>query len=123
MTDQLDIFLDELDLQVNLDTNRMDRAQVAQLASIHRLITRQGDKFMASLDNLTAAIAKLDTDVTQAASDVAKAIADLKAQIDALTVGQITQDQIDALQAGVDSADSAVDVLDASVAPAVTPTP
>jgi hypothetical protein len=51
-------------------------------------------------------------------TDVTAAIDDLKAQIAALSEGQITQDQIDALTASVTSADAAVDALDASVTPA-----
>ncbi len=118
MPDHLDTFLDELDLETDIDTNRISRAELALLASIGRLIRRKDDKIMASLDNLTAAIATLDQDVTTAAADVTAAIDDLKAQIAALSEGNITQDQIDALTASVTTADDAVDALDASVKPA-----
>ena len=118
MTDDLDAFLDALDLQEDIETNRIGRAELAQLASIRRLIRREGDRTMASLDALTAAVAEIGTDVAQAAADVTAAIDDLKAQIAALSEGQITQDQIDALTASVTTADSAVDALDASVKPA-----
>ena len=50
---------------------------------------------MASLDNLTAAIAELNADVTKVAADVIAALAALQAQIDALVAGQVTQEQIE----------------------------
>lgn len=119
MPDHLDRFLDRLDLEADVTDVQLDRAQIAQLASIRRLIRREGAATVASLDNLTAAIAKLDTDVEQAAADVSTAIQALKDQIAALTAGSISQEQIDALQAGVDTADAAVTALDAATVPPV----
>lgn len=115
----LDEILDEADLSVDIADLGLDQQQLMLLASLGRLIRQQGAQTMASLDNITAAIAKLDTDVEQAASDVAAALQALKDQIGGLTAGAISQEQIDALQAGVDSADAAVTALDQSVAPTV----
>src|SRR6266705_1081546 len=89
-------------------------------ALIRELTAKQGEN-VASLENLTAAIAKLDTDVSTAAADVEAALDALKGQIAELTAGSISQEQIDALQAGVDQADSAISALDASVQPPAQP--
>jgi len=78
-------------------------------------IAREQEKQVATLDNLTAALADLDADISKVADDVLVALADLRAQIDVLVAGTITQEQIDALTASVTAADTAVDALDAAV--------
>lgn len=70
---------------------------------------------MASLDNLTAAIAELDADVTEAAAEVMAALDALKTQISELEAGAVSQADIDALTATVERADAAVDALDEAV--------
>lgn len=118
MPDHLDTFLDELDLQTDIETNRISRAELAMLASIRRLIRREGDRIMASLDNLTAIETQTSADLSKAADDVLAAIAALQATIADLQVGQVTQDQIDALAAQAQGIDDAVNALDAAVKPA-----
>jgi DNA-binding FadR family transcriptional regulator len=119
--DPLDQLLDGLDLQTDLEDIALDREALRLLAALSRLVRREGERTMASLDNLTAAITELGTDVEKAAADVTAALDALKAQIAELSVGAITQDQIDALTASVTTADAAVDALDASVAPPAAP--
>jgi DNA-binding FadR family transcriptional regulator len=121
VTDPLEQLLDGLDLQVDLEDIALDREALRLLAALSRLVRREGERTMASLDNLTAAITELGTDVDKAAADVTAALDALKAQIAELSVGAITQDQIDALTASVTTADAAVDALDASVVPPAAP--
>ena len=73
------------------------------------------EAIMATLDNLTAALADLDADVTKIAADVLAALADLRAQIDVLVAGTITQAQIDALTESLNVVDAKVEELDAAV--------
>jgi cell division protein FtsB len=80
------------------------------------------EKIVADLTALTAqleevkASAEVASAAVLAALDATSAqIADLKAQIDALTVGAVTQEQIDALA----DADAIVDSITAAVTPAV----
>ena len=73
------------------------------------------EQIMATLDNLTAALADLDADVTKIAADVLAALADLRAQIDVLVAGTITQEQIDALTDSLNVVDAKVEELDAAV--------
>ena len=98
-----------------------------QVAQGHLLVhlSREQEKQMATLDNLTAAIADIATDIDKVAADVLAALADLRAQIEALVVGQVTQEQIDSLTASVTAADAAVEALDAAVPeqPVVEPPP
>lgn len=128
-SDHYDRYLDAADLDLDAEDVQLDRATLHQVALTRRairygntetrsLITQLGETIMASLDNLTAVIATLNQDVTTAAADVTAAIDALKQQIADLSVGAITQDQIDALTASVTDADTAVDALDASVKPA-----
>lgn len=78
---------------------------------------------MATLDNLTAALTQVGSDVTKAAGDVTAAIASLQATIAGLTAGEITQAQIDTLTGQAQAIDQAVVALDAGLpAPAPTPT-
>ncbi len=123
--DELDVFLDELDLATDIETARMDRAQLAQLASIHRLIKRQGDRIMADITALAAELVTLQNDTDAAAARVQASldalsaqVADLQVQIAALSVGAVTQDQIDALDASATAIDSGINAID----PTVTPT-
>ena len=76
---------------------------------------------MATLENLVAALADLDADVTKVASDVLAALADLRAQVDALTAGAITQEQIDGLVESLNVVDAKVEELDAAVPEQPTP--
>jgi septal ring factor EnvC (AmiA/AmiB activator) len=112
MTDRLDEILDALDLEADTEDVQLDREQTKQLAAIKRLIQRQGAEQMADLTRLQAALDALGVDV----SEVSAKIDDLKAQIAALSVGQITQEQIDALAAAAEAVDAS---LDASTAPDV----
>jgi prefoldin subunit 5 len=89
-------------------------------------ILEREHRIMATLDQITADLATLqsDSDATaarvQASLDALSAqVTDLQAQIDALSTGAVTQDQIDALDASVKAIDAGINAID----PAVTPAP
>lgn len=112
-----DFTVDLADLELDVESLRM-------LRGLDRLTRRYQENQMASLDNLTAALAKIDTDVADLAADVQAKLDDLLSQISDLTAGAITQDQIDALTASATAADEAISALDVSVTPTVdSPTP
>jgi predicted XRE-type DNA-binding protein len=119
--DSIDELLDRIDLDVDLADVDLDREQIAQIKWIGRLVRRQGEQTMADLTNLQATLDKLVTDEQTAAADVAKAFADLQASIDALSAGQITQAQIDALAAQAQTVDDSLTALDASAKSADIP--
>lgn len=77
-------------------------------------------KIMADLTNLAAIEAKTGADLAQLGTDLTAAIAALQATIDGLTVGAVTQAQIDDLATQAQAVDDAVNALDAGVKP---PTP
>ena len=90
------------------------------------ILAKGNRKIMADLTALTAALAEVQASAETASAAVLAAlaatsaqIADLKAQIDALTVGAVTQEQIDALTATATAADTIVDSITAAVTPAV----
>ena len=80
---------------------------------------------MADLTALTATLAEVKASAEVASAAVLAAleatsaqIADLKEQIDALTVGAVTQEQIDQLALTAADADVIVDSITAAVTPA-----
>ncbi len=96
-----------------------DHSERQLLEDIHQ----QGEQIMADLTNVIAALAKLDTDVTQEAADVTTEITALQAEIGNLTAGGlVTQDQIDSLTAHAVAIDTAVQAVD-TAAKAATPAP
>ena len=97
--------------------------QVAQGRLLVDIIEGQ-EQIMADLTALTAELAEVKASAEVASSAVLAALAaasaqlaDLKAQIDALTAGAVTQDQIDALTATAADADAIVDSITAAVTP------
>jgi hypothetical protein len=83
---------------------------------------------MADLAALTAALLEVkasaevaSTAVLAALAGTSAQIADLKAQIDVLVAGQVTQEQIDALAASANEADVIVDSITAAVTPVEPP--
>ena len=77
---------------------------------------------MATLDQITADLAQAQTDaaaVLAAVTPLAGQIADLQAQIAALVAGEVTQDQIDAL----DATAKTIDATEQAALAALTPAP
>lgn len=72
---------------------------------------------IAELDEVKASAETASEAVLSALEAASAQIADLKAQIDALSVGQVTQEQIDALTATAADADKIVDSITAAVTP------
>lgn len=80
-------------------------------------------RIMASLDNLTAALDALGSDIATEATDVEAKLQELLDAIAALSVGAITQAQIDDLTAKATAADDAVKAVDDAAKAATPPTP
>jgi hypothetical protein len=83
------------------------------------------EKIMADLAALTAQLEEVKASAEVASAAVLAALdatsvqlADLKAQIDALVAGAVSQEQIDALTATAADADAIVDSITAAVTPA-----
>ena len=104
----------------------------AQIGIGRKLVamSKSQENIMADITALTAELAevKASADTAQAAvlsslSGFSVQLADLKAQIDALTVGQVTQAQIDELTTTADGIDTVVDAITAAVAPPVVEPP
>ena len=72
----------------------------------------------AELDDVKASAEVASAAVLAALEATSAQIADLKAQIDALSVGAVTQEQIDALTQTAADADAIVDAITAAVTPA-----
>lgn len=121
MPDHLDRFLDELDLEADIEDINLDREQLHQLALMRRAIRREGDRIMADLTNLSTALDSLGADTAAAAADVSAKLDALLADIAALSAGTITQDQIDSLTTKAQAADAAVQAIDAAAQAANPP--
>jgi hypothetical protein len=132
MVDPLDRFLDRLDLETDLEDVQLDSEQLRQLASIRRLIRRETEKLMATLDDINTLVAQTGADA-QAAADrvlaaIAAAVADastqiaaLQAQVQALIDGNaadITPEQLQAVADGLTAADTTINTIAPSAAPA-----
>ena len=103
------------------------KMQVAQGQLLVELIEGQ-EKIMADLTTLTAALdeVKASAEVASAAVLAALAessaqLADLRSQIDILTAGAVSQEQIDALAATAADTDAIVDSITAAVTPVEPP--
>lgn len=71
-------------------------------------------RIMATLDNLSTALDQLGADIATEATDVETKLQALLDAIAALSVGAITQAQIDDLTKKATDADAAVDAIDAA---------
>jgi hypothetical protein len=108
--------------------NWVIRAQVAQGKLLVKILDNQ-EKIMADLSALEAELAEVKTSADAALAAVEAVLvvtgelkvqnADLKAQIDALVAGQVTQDQIDALTATAAGIDTTVDTITTAATPVV----
>jgi chromosome segregation ATPase len=107
-----------------------DRHRGGRTRKLLFLILEQQEQIMADLSGLQAELEDLKTS-SQAAFDAvlaaqataADSLAALQAQIDELTAGAVTQEQIDALTATAQEADEDVDAIAAAVTPAPEPAP
>jgi ElaB/YqjD/DUF883 family membrane-anchored ribosome-binding protein len=90
---------------------RMDRRERQIMADLTALI--------ATLDEVKASSETASAAVLAALEATSAQLADLKAQIDALTAGAVSQEQIDALTATAADADAIIDSITAAVTPAV----
>ena len=104
----------------------MEHIEIHLLVEIGQLL----EGHMADFTALQAAVDNLGTDSTAdhdriltAFSDLGAQITDLKAQIEALSAGQVDQATIDALTATVTAADAAFDSAAETVAPVVVAPP
>ena len=104
---------------------RMERVELLMLEEIGGLLVAmsKGQRhIMATLDQITADLAQAQTDaaaVLAAVTPLAGQIADLQAQIAALVAGEVTQDQIDAL----DATAKTIDATEQAALAALTPAP
>ncbi len=103
--------------------------QVAQGRLLVNLINGQ-EKIVADLAVLEASLAEVKASAEVASAAVLAALdatsvqlADLVAQIEVLTAGAVTQEQIDALAATAAEADVIVDSITAAVTPQPEPEP
>jgi hypothetical protein len=99
-------------------------SQVALGHLVVELVEEQ-KSIMADITALTAALeeVKNSAEVASAAvlaalADLSSQMADLKAQIDVLTAGAVSQEAIDALTATAADADATIDLITAAVTPA-----
>ena len=103
---------------------RMERVELLMLEEIGGLlaaISKGQRHIMATLDQITADLAQAQTDaaaVLAAVTPLAGQIADLQAQIAALVAGEVTQDQIDALDATAKTIDATEQATLAALNPA-----
>ena len=102
----------------------MERVELLMLEEIGGLLVAmsKGQRhIMATLDQITADLAQAQTDaaaVLAAVTPLAGQIADLQAQIAALVAGEVTQDQIDALDATAKTIDATEQAALAALNPA-----
>lgn len=118
MSDHIDRFLDAADLDVDLEDVHLDVQQLKQLASIRRLIRREGDKLMAIAEDILAAVQQADQDAIDAGNRVIDTLNADHAAIDAANATIAEDDaKIAALQAEIDAGtvtpEAAQAVLDA----------
>ena len=102
----------------------MERVELLMLEEIGGLLVAmsKGQRhIMTTLDQITADLAQAQTDaaaVLAAVTPLAGQIADLQAQIAALVAGEVTQDQIDALDATAKTIDATEQATLAALNPA-----
>jgi hypothetical protein len=101
MVDHLDRVLDSLDLEADIEDIKLDRATLHQIALMRRAIRREGNRIMASVEELQAS-----ADAALAAqADTQAQIAQVAAQVAALQTqtGGIAPADLDPILASLNS--------------------
>jgi multidrug resistance efflux pump len=111
-----------------LDPDRAEHRAFRWIIERLGVIEANQENEMADLSGLTAALNQIGTDIAAEAADTTAAFAALQATIAGLSVGTISQAQIDTLTAQATAADAAVQAVDAAAKAAnppavVTPPP
>jgi chromosome segregation ATPase len=121
---------DDLDLGVDVEDLLLDSEQLNLLHGLNRLVRQEGNRIMASLDNVVTILQAVSDDEAKVAADVEtliESVASLQQQIADLqsAAGTFTpeqQAQIDAIAASAQGIDDNLNTLDASIStPPVPP--